>query len=251
MSKSSLQEVKTISLGLIRGCSKSMNVRGRLLNVTGPLKKDTLFYCRGVLADSTGVLQVTFWNLNEVTHAQILSFEGRCVVMSMVQSCVSREGYQDRSMFCLCYNGGIGPSQAKFRTTVSTIHEVAETALYPKDVAENTTPAIAAPVIALTPTATNAPATTAPIHSPAVTYSTQATTMSQLSSANSTPRKRSPQRPEDLIRYTCVRCDAGGMPTCGTTGEPHPALCTECGFLEGPVVPYCPKTGERHFHCPV
>ena len=129
-------QVSTISLSMIRGCSKSMTVGGRLIDVSGALKTDTLFYCRAVLVDDTGSMQVTFWNMNDVTHAQILSFEGQCVFVTAVQIGNSREGYQDRSRFCISYNGGITSTEQqqgkKFRPTpTSTIHSVPDRQNWP------------------------------------------------------------------------------------------------------------------------
>ena len=107
----------TMSLSAIRGPSSSLNVKGRLFEVTGPLKLSATsdhVYCRAVLTDDSGTtMRITFWNLSEVLHGQIISHEGRCVIITQVQSQLSRDGYADRSRHCLSFNGGFGTGSGK------------------------------------------------------------------------------------------------------------------------------------------
>lgn len=230
---SGLRQVPTMSLSAIRGASSSLNVRGRLFEVTGPMKLSATsdhVYCRGVLADDSGsTMQITFWNLSEMLHAQIISHENMCVVITEVQSQVSREGYTDRSRHCLSFNGGCGSGsgKAKKEAPISKLAEIAENPAYPK-VLPSVTPMDSPP-----PRAYSQPTRTTPTVSP---------------NAQQSPQHTPQKRPRDLVHFTCLKCDRGDMPSCGADGEPHPSVCPVCGFLEAPVVPFCPTTGERHFN---
>ena len=234
---SHLQQVPTISLSAIRGASSQLNVRGRLFDVTGALKlagTSDHVYCRAVIMDDSGAcMLLTFWNLSEVLHGQVVSMEGRCVVLVSVQSQASREGYTDRNAYCLSFNGGIGSGNGKTRKTetpLSTMAEVAENAAFPKVLPPIESPPPRGTSASLTRTRVTPTVSQSPLHLP-----------------RTPPIKRALQRPQDLVRFTCVKCDRGDMPTCGVDGLPHPASCGTCGFLEGPIVPCCPVTGERHF----
>ena len=237
-----LNPIRTIELAMIRGTSNSLNVRGRLLEVTDIFRtqNEGLLYCRGVIQDNTGSMPVAFWNVSEVIHLQVLALQDRCVVMTAVQAAIARDGYQDRSKFSLNYNAGATQSSKAKRTSpTSTIAEIAENALFP---------AVLVPMVAAEHTPLTTPllsTTSSAPGSPAGNNTSSQGSPGKLSTTV-TPRKRSPERPEDLVRYTCVKCDVGHMPSCGATGAPHPATCSTCGFLEAPVVCFCPVTGFAH-----
>lgn len=238
-------QVPTISLVMIRGTSSEMNVRGRLFEVTGPMKLPNdpdAVYCRAILADDSGVtIQVTFWNLTEVLYAQILSLLQKCVVLTAVQSQPSREGFTQLHNFCISYNGGVIRDDIKMKQkkpqTVSNMYEVAENSAFPNVLPGPQSASTLASPPARIPVSTTSLARGTPTPSPA--SPDPANTL--------TPKKRTMSRPANLIRFTCLKCNAGDMPSCGADGNPHAGNCVKCGFLEAPIVPFCPVTGEPHF----
>ena len=236
---SGILPVTTTSLVMIRGTSTAMNVRGRLFEVTGPQKLSVDsegFYCRAILADDSGVaIQVTCWNLDEPLYDHILSLRHKCVVLSAVQSTPSRDGYKDLHDFCISFNGGVvsGSSKQKRNQAVSIMAELSENPAFP-----STLPTTRAPSAFTSPpprisASTSSIARVTPTVSPA--------------SPELTPKKRAMSRPEDLVRFKCMKCKRGAMPSCGVDGNPHAVTCVKCGFLEAPIVPFCPVTGEAHF----
>ena len=233
---SGFQQVTTTSLVMIRGTSTAMSVRGRLFEVTGPLKlseDSESVYCRAILADNSGVaIQVTFWNLSEVLYAQIMSMLHKCVVLTAVQSVPSRDGYTELHNFCISFNGGVLTAKQRKNQAVSNMSEVAENSTFPTVLPPaRTTSTFASPPPRIS---------LARVSTPTVSPS------SPEQQTAPTPKKRSMSKPADLIRFTCVKCNRGDMPSCGVDGNPHAANCVKCGFLEAPIVPFCPVTGEAH-----
>ena len=230
--------VPTTSLVMIRGTSTAMNVRGRLFEVTGPLKRaddSEGVYCRGFLGDDSGVaIQVTFWNLTESLYAHVLSLLHKCVVLTAVQSAPSRDGYTQMHNFAISFNGGVVNASSKQRKiqAVSTIDELGENPAFPCDLP--------------TPRAASTLASPPPRVSASPTSLAHATPTVSPASPELTPKKRAMSRPADLVRFKCSKCNRGDMPSCGADGNPHAANCVKCGFLEAPIVPFCPVTGEAH-----
>ena len=209
---------RTFPLCNLVAATSNVTIRVRLVSLSPlMLTKTSDLYARAWVVDNDGTsMELCFWQINELLHAQLTNLNNKVVLIEAV----SVRPLPDSHLFGINYHGAV-PSRDKKRTPhkghFSSISEVAN---------DNAFPAQA-----------NIPDTTTAYKSTTSASPTSNTWDSEL------------MRPPELVHYHCLACDIMGgshLPTCPMTGMPHPQLCASCGMLQRPVLDFCPKTGKTH-----